>query len=98
MQVDKLANSNLTELNKQLTDDTKKNNASFKKILQDSLQQVNHLQQQSNQASQDLALGKTENIHQVMIASQKAKTSLDLTTAVRNKAVDAYKEIMRMRV
>jgi flagellar hook-basal body complex protein FliE len=46
----------------------------------------------------DFAVGKTDNIHQVMIAAEKAKIAVNLTTAVQSKAIDAYKEIMRLQV
>ncbi len=71
---------------------------SFGDILKGSLNKVNNLQHTANKAGEDLALGRVDNIHEVMIASQKAKLSLDLTTSVTRKAVDAYKEIMRMQV
>ena len=75
-----------------------KSQKSFNNILKNSLQKVNQLQHNANQAGQDLAIGKSDNIHEVMIAAQKANLSLNLTTAITNKAVDAYKEVMRMQV
>ncbi|GAB6098900.1 flagellar hook-basal body complex protein FliE [Halanaerocella petrolearia] len=100
MKVDKLSNSNLMKINQKLSDSSeeKKNKTSFTNMLKQSLQKTNNLQHQANQASQDLALGKADSVHEVMIAAQKAKISLDLTTEVRNKVVDAYKEIMRIQV
>jgi flagellar hook-basal body complex protein FliE len=70
----------------------------FTDTLKKSLAKVNNLQHKANQAGIDLALGKANNIHSVMIAAQKAKLSLDLTTTITNKALDAYKEIMRIQV
>lgn len=46
----------------------------------------------------DLALGRAENLHQVMIAMEKAKLSFQLVTQVRNHLLDAYQEVMRMQV
>ncbi|HNW11945.1 MAG TPA: flagellar hook-basal body complex protein FliE, partial [Candidatus Rifleibacterium sp.] len=46
--------------------------------------------------TQDAVLGRVENLHDVMIAAEKAKTAMNLTLEVRSKALEAYKEIMRM--
>jgi flagellar hook-basal body complex protein FliE len=45
-----------------------------------------------------LALGETDNLHQVMINLEKAKLSFELVMQVRNKLLDAYQDIMRMQV
>ena len=44
------------------------------------------------------ALGETENTHDLMIAMQKASTALQYTVAIRDKLLDAYKEIMQMQI
>ena len=44
------------------------------------------------------ALGETENTHDLTIALQKASTALQYTTAVRDKLLEAYKEIMNMQI
>ena len=56
------------------------------------------MQLKADQLTEDFVLGKTDNIHQVMIAGEKAETSMKLTLAVQNKVIDAYKEIMRLQV
>jgi flagellar hook-basal body complex protein FliE len=45
-----------------------------------------------------VATGELQDIHQFMAAQAKASLSMELTVAVRNKAVEAYQEIMRMQV
>jgi len=45
-----------------------------------------------------LAMGETENTHDLSIALQKASTSLQYTVAVRDKVIEAYKEIMQMQI
>ena len=45
----------------------------------------------------ELAVGKSENLHEAMIGYEKAETALKLLVQVRNKALDAYHEIMRMQ-
>lgn len=44
------------------------------------------------------ALGETENTHDLTIALQKASTALQYTVAVRDKLLDAYKEIMQIQI
>lgn len=44
------------------------------------------------------ALGETENTHDLTIALQKASSALQYTVAVRDKLLDAYKEIMQIQV
>ena len=44
------------------------------------------------------ALGETDNTHELTIALQKASTALQYTVAIRDKVLDAYKEIMQMQM
>lgn len=44
------------------------------------------------------ALGETDNTHELTIALQKASTSLQYTVAIRDKVLEAYKEIMQMQI
>lgn len=73
-------------------------NSSFSEVLKGALDEVNQLQKDSDEYTKLLALGQVDNIHDVTIASEKAKIALQMTLTVRNKVVDAYKEIMRMQV
>ena len=45
-----------------------------------------------------MATGRSHNIHETMIALDKADVSFRMLTKVRNKAVEAYQEIMRMQI
>ncbi|SDK45126.1 flagellar hook-basal body complex protein FliE [Natronincola ferrireducens] len=75
-----------------------KDNHSFKAFLSEAVDRVNELENSSKTYSMKLATGEIENIHEAMIASQKAETSLQFIMEVRNKVLDAYKEIMRMQI
>lgn len=86
---------NLNQIDDKKQTETGKN---FQAMLKENINKVNNLQLESNQLTEDFALGKTDNIHQVMIAGEKAETSMKLTLAVQNKVIDAYKEIMRLQV
>lgn len=70
----------------------------FGEIFKQALQEVNKAQQVSDKMTTGLATGQVENIHEVMIAAEKASLSLELTMQVRNKVVEAYQEVMRMQV
>ena len=69
---------------------------SFAQTLESAFGQVNALQAHSAQMTQAFAQGKVSDVHSVMIASEQATMALQLTTQIRNKAVDAYQEVMRM--
>lgn len=71
---------------------------SFGEYLNSALLKVSDLDNQSDQLKQDFALGKTDNISEVLIASEKASTALQFTMQIRNKILDAYSEIMRMQI
>ncbi len=72
--------------------------AGFAEALGQAIQDVNRQQVEADQAVQKLQTGGAENLHEVMIAMEKADISLRLTVQMRNKIVDAYQEIMRMQV
>ena len=75
-----------------------KGEKSFGESLVESLEKVNNLQLTADKAVEDLATGKTQSIHEAMLALSKADIAFRLTMQVRNKVVEAYQEIMRMPV
>ena len=62
------------------------------------LEQIQKLTDTADQLGAQVATGKLENIHDFMAASAKANLAVELTASVRNRAVEAYQEIMRMQV
>ncbi|MGI6122574.1 MAG: flagellar hook-basal body complex protein FliE [Acetivibrionales bacterium] len=70
----------------------------FKNLLMDALNNVNTLEQESAKMTEDFIAGRTDDIHSVLIASEKASISLQFIMEVRNKVMEAYQEIMRMQV
>ncbi len=74
------------------------NGANFSDILRNSLEEANVAQVQADTAVKELVAGRSKNIHETMLAIEKADTSLKLMMQVRNKIIDAYREIMRMQV
>lgn len=71
---------------------------SFADSLKAAFNQVNETQKTADRKMEALATGKSNNIAEVMIASEQADISLRLMTQVRNKVLDAYQEIMKMQV
>ncbi len=67
-------------------------------MLEDSLAQVQSLQQEADTAIQSLATGGQATLHDTMLAVQKADLSFRLMMQVRNKIVEAYQEVLRMQV
>tara|TARA_B100002019_G_scaffold48713_1_gene41301 strand:+ start:3738 stop:4139 length:402 start_codon:yes stop_codon:yes gene_type:complete len=59
---------------------------------------VDHKKKISAKETQDLILGRSDNIHEAVVKSEEAKVAFNLMIEVRNKLVDSYKELMRMQV
>ncbi len=68
---------------------------SFGDVLQDFVKQVDSAQHQFDDAIAAVERGETDNLHRVMLAQNEAQLSLKLAAEVRNKLVEAYKEVMR---
>ena len=100
MKIDAISSQPITkELSAALqSSDDKAENIGFKQMLENSIGQVNDLLQAADKASADVATGKSENLHEAMVAFEKAETAMKFLVQVRNKALDAYHEIMRMQV
>lgn len=77
---------------------SEENAVSFQKVLQDSLKEVNSLQNQAEEAIRELARGETKDLHRTMVLIEKADLSFKLMMKVRNKLLEAYTEIMRLQV
>ncbi len=70
----------------------------FGEMLKTSIAEVNQMQVAADRAAEQVAAGETKNLHGAMIKLEEADISLRLMVQVRNKAVEAYQEIMRMQV
>ncbi len=71
---------------------------SFFKVLEKSLESVNQAQVEADDAIKELVAGRNKNIHETMLAVERADLSLKLMVQTRNKILEAYREIMRMQV
>lgn len=70
----------------------------FSDMVEDYVSEVNSLQDEADQALNDIATGKTDNVHRFAIKVSEADLSFRLMVEIRNKLVDAYNEIMKMSV
>ncbi len=71
---------------------------SFGEFLQDSIGKVNGLQQEANIAMEKLASGESQNLHETLLAVEKADIAFRTMNQVRTKVIDAYREIMKMQI
>lgn len=71
---------------------------SFGDMLQKSIDEVNRHQHEADRAVKEMVAGRNKNIHETMLTLERADTSLKMMMQVRNKVLEAYKEIMKMQV
>jgi len=72
--------------------------ADFSSWLGSEVEKVNEQVLSADKQVRDLAVGQTQNLHEVMIALEEAKLSLSLLVQIRNRALEAYQDILRMQI
>ena len=70
----------------------------FDSTLKGFINQVNKLQQDAGESIDKLAAGEINDVHDVMVAVEKASTSFELMMQIRNKILEAYRDVMRTQV
>lgn len=70
----------------------------FLELLKESIDRTNQHQVQADRAIKETLAGRNKNIHETLLTLEKADLSFRTLLQVRNKILDAYKEIMRMQV
>lgn len=70
----------------------------FENLLTGFISEVKESQAESSELTKKFMMGEDVQLHEVMIAGEKAKTDLQLLMEIRNKAVDMYKELIRIPV
>ena len=70
----------------------------FKDTLNDYLNNVNGLIQEAGATANKMVKGEVDDVHEVIIAGQKASIALELVVEIRNKLLESYREFMRMQV
>jgi flagellar hook-basal body complex protein FliE len=79
-------------------DSVNKAAAGFGDLLSSMVNQVNETQMSGDRAIENLQNGTAQHLHEVMIAVEQADISLRMAVQLRNKALTAYEEIMRMQI
>jgi len=69
----------------------------FADLFRGAVGQVGRLEQQAREAIDGLMRGNGVDVHQAMIAAEKANAAFELTLAVRNKAIQSYQTVMNMQ-
>lgn len=71
---------------------------SFEQRLESAINNVRELEEASNKASYDLAVGNTDDLNSAMLAATKAQIAIQMTTQITTRAVNTYREIMQMNI
>ena len=74
------------------------NASSFQNTVKKFVREVNGLQQHSEEMVKHTMAGEITDIHEVMVAVEEANIALNLMLEIRNRALEAYQEMMRMPV
>lgn len=71
---------------------------SFADMITDAIESVDESQKIADKNVQNVVMGKSDNIHEVMISMKKAQLSFQLMVEMRNKVVETYQELSRMQI
>ena len=77
---------------------TQKEELSFSQIINQEIEKANSLQKDADQLTESFLAGEPVEIHQMLIAMEKADLALRQTVEIRNKVIDAYKQIESMQI
>jgi flagellar hook-basal body complex protein FliE len=88
----------ITSITKPSETEASNGGMSFSETVKKAIGSVNTLQSEADEMARKLATGELEDVHQAVLAMNKAKLAFDFTLAVRNKVLEAYQEIMRTQV
>ena len=75
-----------------------KSGPSFKDTLQGFLSDVNTMQVKADESIEKMAAGEITDVHQVMSTVEEANVAFNMMMEIRNKVMDAYQEVMRIRL
>lgn len=75
-----------------------KDQKSFVETIKSFMQDANSLQSEAADQVEALVSGETTDIHDVMIAMQKASVSFEMVMEIRNKMLEAYQDLMRTQI
>jgi flagellar hook-basal body complex protein FliE len=75
-----------------------KSGPSFKETMESFLKDVNSMQAKAGESIEKMAAGEITDVHQVMSTVQEANVAFNMMMEIRNKVMDAYQEVMRIRL
>jgi flagellar hook-basal body complex protein FliE len=97
-QLNGLSTADILKQKNNISSNTNTGNNNFGDILKQSLNEVNTLQEESEKAMTDIATGQVKDLHQAALAIDRAEISMKSMLEVRNKAISAYKELLRTQM
>jgi flagellar hook-basal body complex protein FliE len=99
LNISSIANSlNVLGTNSNSKIDDSEAGKSFQNMLNDAISSVNNEQVEGYKAMEGIATGKVTNLQEAVQRIEEAELSLKLALEVKNKALNAYKEVMRMQI
>jgi len=93
-----LSGTSTADLLKQKNTPTTSDGGGFAEQLKGALNEMNELQVEKEQAVADLATGQVKDLHQAALSIGKAELNMKLMLEIRNKALNAYKELGRTQL
>jgi len=94
--INKVDNINNLPLNK--NNQVKKSDVNFEDILKKELNETNEALEKAHKVEADIATGKVKDLATATITIQKAEMQMKMMLEVRNKAIDAYKELLKTQI
>jgi|SRR5699024_83341 len=99
---DKVGISNLSSLQAENAQSTAQNkhvtDKDFKSIFKDALEKVSQVEHAANHEQRMFVEGKTDDLHNLMLATQKATITIETAVQIQQKVIDTYNEVMRMQI
>lgn len=92
------SNSIFENMNNEATKTSNEKSSSFSEILKGSLEELNEKQITSDNMTNDFIAGEDVELHEMILATEEAKMSLQLAIQIRNRVVDAVKELNSMQL
>ncbi|WP_321779227.1 flagellar hook-basal body complex protein FliE [Sulfurimonas sp.] len=96
--INSISGTSTADLLKQKSKTEATGGAAFAEQLKSALNEVNEIQEKSEVAIGEMATGQVKDLHQAALAINKAETSMKLMLEIRNKALNAYKELGRTQL
>jgi flagellar hook-basal body complex protein FliE len=94
--INKIDNNSVNVLNKAVKN--QKSDIDFADVLKNEIDETNELMQKADKAEADIATGAVKDLAGASITIQKAEMKMKMMLEVRNKAINAYKELLKTQI